>query len=329
MHGEPMSGTLWWLSGRRAASWAMSRRSSTAARARRLRVFTRRAPNPAVTLAVRSGGARMLPAARRLFEKVETLRGRWCPADVHLDRHPQLRRNRAEKVERTAVAHADRSPLGRRAHLDCRWAGAKRRRVDRDPGDPGADAVRVLFLRLHAEPHHAVCADLSIGILVDDAIVVVENIVRHASMPENRGRPLAAVAVEAVDEVGNPTILATLAVIAAILPMAFVGGLMGPYMRPIPIGASAAMVFSLMVAFVVTPWAAVRLLKPAATSCPCQRGRIHAALPSRHGPLLRARRASAGLPGRHCRCCCWLRGACSAQLVTVKMLPSTTRASSR
>ena len=66
---------------------------------------------------------------------------------------------------------------------------------------------------------------------------------------------------EAVDEVGNPTILATLAVIAAILPMAFVGGLMGPYMRPIPIGATAAMVFSLVVAFIVTPWAAVRLLK--------------------------------------------------------------------
>ena len=101
----------------------------------------------------------------------------------------------------------------------------------------------------------------SIGILVDDAIVVVENIVRHWRMPENQGRPPFDVAVEAVDEVGNPTILATLAVVAAILPMAFVGGLMGPYMRPIPIGASAAMMFSLVVAFVVTPWAAVRLLK--------------------------------------------------------------------
>ncbi len=101
----------------------------------------------------------------------------------------------------------------------------------------------------------------SIGILVDDAIVVVENIVRHARLPENRDRPLAQVAVEAVDEVGNPTILATLAVIAAILPMAFVGGLMGPYMRPIPVGASAAMVFSLLVAFLVTPWVAVRILR--------------------------------------------------------------------
>jgi multidrug efflux pump subunit AcrB len=101
----------------------------------------------------------------------------------------------------------------------------------------------------------------SIGILVDDAIVVVENVVRHNHLPENKGRSRFKVAIEAVDEVGNPTILATLAVIAAILPMAFVGGLMGPYMRPIPVGASAAMVFSLLVAFIVTPWAAVRLLK--------------------------------------------------------------------
>ena len=101
----------------------------------------------------------------------------------------------------------------------------------------------------------------SIGILVDDAIVVVENIVRHFRLPENHRRAWSEVAVEAVNEVGNPTILATFAVIAAILPMAFVRGLMGPYMRPIPVGASAAMVFSLLIAFVVSPWAALRLLR--------------------------------------------------------------------
>ncbi len=106
----------------------------------------------------------------------------------------------------------------------------------------------------------------SIGILVDDAIVVVENIVRHFRLSENKGRQLTAVAVEAVDEVGNPTILATFAVIAAILPMAFVRGLMGPYMRPIPVGASAAMIFSLIVAFVVSPWTALRLLRHYAAS---------------------------------------------------------------
>ena len=101
----------------------------------------------------------------------------------------------------------------------------------------------------------------SIGILVDDAIVIVENVVRHARIESNAGRSLTDITIEAVDEVGNPTILATLTVIAAILPMAFVGGLMGPYMQPIPIGATAAMVFSLLVAFLVTPWATVRLLK--------------------------------------------------------------------
>ncbi len=103
----------------------------------------------------------------------------------------------------------------------------------------------------------------SIGILVDDAIVVVENIVRHLRMPGARGRSLAAIAVEATDEVGNPTVLATFAVIAAIIPMGFVGGLMGPYMRPIPVGASAAMLFSLLVAFAVSPWAARLLFRNA------------------------------------------------------------------
>jgi hypothetical protein len=101
----------------------------------------------------------------------------------------------------------------------------------------------------------------SIGILVDDAIVVVENIHRHFSMkgvsPET--------AISAVDEVGNPTILATFTVIAALLPMAFVSGLMGPYMRPIPIGASAAMLISLLIAFIISPWLSFIVLKKAGT----------------------------------------------------------------
>jgi multidrug efflux pump subunit AcrB len=101
----------------------------------------------------------------------------------------------------------------------------------------------------------------SIGILVDDPIVDVENVVRHFRLPENRGRPLKEVTVEAVNEVRSPLILATLTVIAAVLPMAFVQGLMGPYMRPIPIGATAAMLFSMGVAFAVTPWAAYYMLR--------------------------------------------------------------------
>jgi multidrug efflux pump subunit AcrB len=98
----------------------------------------------------------------------------------------------------------------------------------------------------------------AIGILVDDAIVVVENIARHLGLKQ---RDPDEAAVLAVDEVGNPTILATFTVIAAILPMAFVSGLMGPYMEPIPVGASVAMLFSLAVAFMVTPYLAVRLVK--------------------------------------------------------------------
>jgi multidrug efflux pump subunit AcrB len=98
----------------------------------------------------------------------------------------------------------------------------------------------------------------SIGILVDDAIVVVENIHRHMARGD---QPLLTAIPAAVDEVGGPTILATFTVIAALLPMAFVGGLMGPYMRPIPINASVGMVISLVVAFVVTPWLAYRLLR--------------------------------------------------------------------
>lgn len=97
----------------------------------------------------------------------------------------------------------------------------------------------------------------SIGILVDDAIVVVENIHRHFRM--HTIEPLTAAL--AVDEVGNPTILATFTVIAALLPMAFVRGLMGPYMRPIPVGASAAMVFSLLIAFIVSPWMSFKVLR--------------------------------------------------------------------
>jgi multidrug efflux pump subunit AcrB len=94
----------------------------------------------------------------------------------------------------------------------------------------------------------------SIGILVDDAIVVVENIHRHQQLfPE---KTLTQIIPEAVDEVGGPTLLATLTVIAALLPMAFVSGLMGPYMSPIPINASMGMLLSLAIAFVLTPWLA-------------------------------------------------------------------------
>ena len=97
----------------------------------------------------------------------------------------------------------------------------------------------------------------SIGILVDDAIVIIENIARHWGMNDGRSRVVAA--VDAVSEVGNPTIVATLTVVAALLPMLFVSGLMGPYMSPIPANASAAMIFSFFVAVIITPWLMVKI----------------------------------------------------------------------
>lgn len=99
----------------------------------------------------------------------------------------------------------------------------------------------------------------SIGILVDDAIVVVENIHRHMALSN---KPIRELIPRAVDEVGGPTILATFTVIAALLPMAFVSGLMGPYMSPIPINASMGMLISLLIAFIMTPWLSSHLLKP-------------------------------------------------------------------
>jgi multidrug efflux pump subunit AcrB len=99
----------------------------------------------------------------------------------------------------------------------------------------------------------------SIGILVDDAIVVVENIVRHWSRRGERG--LVETAIEAVAEVGNPTVVATLTIIAALLPMMFVSGLMGPYMSPIPANASMAMIFSFFVAVTITPWLLLRVAR--------------------------------------------------------------------
>lgn len=99
-----------------------------------------------------------------------------------------------------------------------------------------------------------------IGLLVDDPIVDVENIVRHLEMPENKGKDLKDLIVDAVNEVRAPLVLATFTVIAAIFPMAFVRGLMGPYMRPMPIGASLAMLMSLVVALTITPWSSYHFL---------------------------------------------------------------------
>ncbi|MBI5836930.1 MAG: efflux RND transporter permease subunit [Candidatus Eisenbacteria bacterium] len=163
----------------------------------------------------------------------------------------------------------------------------------------------------------------SIGILVDDAIVVVENIARHFQMKD--GRPVDQRVIEAVDEVGNPTVLATFAVIAAILPLTAVGGLMGPYMKPIPIGASLAMLFSLAVAFIVSPWAALRVVKPGgahgAHGEAAPEGALSRLYRRAMGRLLDDGRARGGFFAVMGLLFVLAVGLLAVRLVTVKMLP--------
>ncbi|WP_455153294.1 efflux RND transporter permease subunit [Bradyrhizobium cenepequi] len=133
----------------------------------------------------------------------------------------------------------------------------------------------------------------SIGILVDDAIVVVENIARHWAMRD--GRPRLQATIEAVAEVGNPTIVATLTVVAALLPMLFVSGLMGPYMAPIPANASAAMLFSFFVAVVVAPWLMLRLAPKgdlAAVHAEHEEGRLGRLYRRFAAPIVRSKRSA-------------------------------------
>jgi len=217
---------------------------------------------PAVTLSVaKRKGTNAIDIADHVLAKVETLKGRVIPGDVEVTITRNYGETAAEKSDELLFHMA----LATISVIILIWITLGLR----ESGVVGVAIPVTLGLTLFVFYLYGYTLNritlfaliFSIGILVDDAIVVVENIVRHYRLPDNRERPVIDVAIEAVDEVGNPTILATLTVIAAILPMAFVGGLMGPYMRPIPIGASAAMIFSLLVAFIVTPWAALRLLK--------------------------------------------------------------------
>ncbi|MFA6140995.1 MAG: efflux RND transporter permease subunit, partial [Hyphomicrobium sp.] len=131
----------------------------------------------------------------------------------------------------------------------------------------------------------------SIGILVDDAIVVIENIARHWTMHDGRSR--VAAAIDAVAEVGNPTIFATLTVVAALLPMLFVSGLMGPYMSPIPANASAAMVLSFFVAVIITPWLMLRISSNGATHATAtQEGWLARAYIATARPIIAQRRTA-------------------------------------
>jgi multidrug efflux pump subunit AcrB len=216
---------------------------------------------PAVTLSIaKRPGANAISVAREVLRKVELAKGRVIPSDVSVSVTRHYGETAAEKSNEL-LWHMLLAVVG--VSLLILLALGWRESVIVAIAIPATLALTLLVFYLYGFTLNRItlfALIFSIGILVDDAIVVVENIVRHARLSGNAGRPWSDIAVEAVGEVGNPTILATFAVIAAVLPMAFVGGLMGPYMRPIPIGSSAAMLWSLLIAFVVTPWASVRIL---------------------------------------------------------------------
>lgn len=221
---------------------------------------------PAVTLSVaKRPGKNASIVASAVLDKVDSLKGKSMPADVNYTVTRNYGETATEKSNEL-LFHMMLAIVS--VTLLIAFALGKRESLVVAIAVPVTLALTLLVFFLYGYTLNRItlfALIFSIGILVDDAIVVVENIVRHYRMPENQGRNLMHVAAEAVDEVGNPTILATFAVISAILPLAFVGGLMGPYMRPIPIGASAAMLFSLLIAFIISPWASSRILRQTAT----------------------------------------------------------------
>ncbi len=214
--------------------------------------------HPAVTLQVtKKPGENAVDVASRVMQRVEELRGTLIPADVHAT----VTRNYGATADDKAQSLIKKLVFATLSVVVLVFATLGRR----EAVIVGLAVVLTLASTLFASWAWGFTLNrvslfaliFSIGILVDDAIVVVENIHRHRGL---RGGPLAGLIPAAVDEVGGPTILATFTVIAALLPMAFVTGLMGPYMSPIPINASMGMLLSLAIAFTVTPWLALKLL---------------------------------------------------------------------
>jgi multidrug efflux pump subunit AcrB len=219
----------------------------------------RGASETAVTIAVaKRKGANATMVTRAVLARVEAARGRLVPRDVRLDVTRDYGETADEKA-RELMLHLGLATISVTLLI---WAflGWREAAVVLVAVPVTLSVTLFAYYALGYTLNRVTLFALifSIGILVDDAIVVVENIYRHLAL--RYGTPEAA-AVQAVDEVGNPTILSTFTVIAAILPMAFVSGMTGPYMRPIPVGASIAMFISLAVAFIVTPYLAYRLLK--------------------------------------------------------------------
>ncbi len=214
---------------------------------------------PAVTVSVaKRKGANATWVAEDLLKRVESLKGKLIPADVQVtvtrNYGETAREKNNELLFHMFLAAISVTIL---IALFMGWRAGAVAAI----AIPVTLALTLLAFSLLGYTLNRItlfALIFSIGILVDDAIVVVENI--HRYFTTTRFNPLEA-AVLAVDEIGNPTVLATFAVIASILPMGFVGGLMGPYMRPIPVGASMAMLFSLLIALTVTPYFAYRLMR--------------------------------------------------------------------
>ena len=280
---------------------------------------------PAVTIAIaKREGTNAATIADRVLDRVDDLRGALVAGDVRVTVTRNYGATASEKA-RELLLHILIATLGVVAlvwlALGWREAGVVLVAI------PVTLALTLLVYRLYGYTLNRItlfALVFAIGILVDDAIVVVENIARHLGLREREPREAAVVAV---DEVGNPTILATLTVIAAILPMAFVSGLMGPYMRPIPVGASVAMLFSLGVAFIVTPYLALRLVRPhvtqpsAAGHAAPAAGRLARWYRRLLEGLLADRRRRVGVYGALAGLLVLSAALVPLKLVTVKMLP--------
>ncbi len=213
----------------------------------------------AVTLAIaKRKGANATRVAQELLNKVEFLKGKVIPSDIQVT----VTRNYGETAKEKnneLLFHMFLAALSV-SILIALFMGWRAGAVAAIAIPVTLALTMLLFYLIGYTLNRITLFALifSIGILVDDAIVVVENI--HRYFTTTVMKPLDA-AIKAVDEIGNPTVLATFAVICSILPMGFVGGLMGPYMRPIPVGASMAMLLSMFIAFTVTPYFAYRFMK--------------------------------------------------------------------
>jgi multidrug efflux pump subunit AcrB len=208
---------------------------------------------PSVTLAIaKRAGANAVVVAEAVLERVEALKGKLIPEAITVE----VTRDYGETANDKANELLYHLGLATVSIIALVWLAIGRREAFVVAIVIPVTILLTLFaswLMGYTLNRVSLFALIfSIGILVDDAIVVIENIARHWGMGDGRSRRRSA--IEAVAEVGNPTIVATLTVVAALLPMLFVSGMMGPYMSPIPANASAAMVFSFFVAVIVTPW---------------------------------------------------------------------------